>query len=67
MTAWDSVDDATSYARTLLTGDRVRLRALHEDDLSRHETWWAEPELAILQQDMIRPRPAASMHETFQR
>lgn len=67
MPAWDSIDDATSYARDLLTGDRVRLRALHEDDLSHLETWWAEPGLAILQQDVIRPRPAESMNETFRR
>ena len=67
MATWDSIDDAASYARGLLTGERVRLRALHEDDLSQLEAWWAEPELAILQQDVIRPRPAGSMHETFQR
>jgi len=67
MTAWESVDDATSYAQNLLAGDRVRLRALQERDLSRLEAWWSDPDLAILQQDVVRPRPAESMTETFRR
>lgn len=67
MADWESVDDATSYARGLLEGERVRLRSLCSDDLTHLETWWAEPTLAVLQQHDIRPRPAGTELDTFRR
>lgn len=65
MTDWTSVDDATAYAHDLLAGDRVRLRPLSEADLPDLETWWAEPTLAVLQQDVVRPRPSGSVVDQF--
>lgn len=67
MADWRSVDDAAVYARGILEGDRVRLRALREEDLLHLETWWAEPTLAVLQQDVIRPRPLGTDVEQFRR
>ncbi|UPK76127.1 GNAT family N-acetyltransferase [Nocardioidaceae bacterium SCSIO 66511] len=67
MTGWTSVDDATSYARRLLEGERVRLRPLREEDLRHLETWWAEPAISVLQQHDVRPRPEGSELDTFRR
>lgn len=60
------MNDATTYAVGLLQGDRIRLRPLAENDLPILEQWWADPEWAVLQQAVVRPRPAGSMIETFQ-
>lgn len=67
MTDWHSVDDATTYAQWLLTGDRVRLRPLHDDDIAHLEAWWGDPALAVLQQDVVRPRPSGAEAEQFRR
>ncbi|WP_205709085.1 GNAT family N-acetyltransferase [Kineococcus siccus] len=64
---WTSVTDATAYGRALLVGDRVRLRALHEEDLPQLDRWWQDEELMALQADAVRPRPPGSQTETFRR
>lgn len=65
MTDWRSIEDSAAYGQQLLRGDRVLLRPLHEDDLATLTGWWADPELALLQQDVVQPRPDAPVEEMF--
>jgi RimJ/RimL family protein N-acetyltransferase len=58
---------AQEYGRTLLLGERVRLRPLSESDLPDLERWWADPEWEALQQVVVRPRPDGSTIEMFRR
>ena len=62
---WDDDAGARRYGAGLLTGERVRLRALHEDDLPDLVRWWGSPEWAVLQQTVVRPRPADDIAEQF--
>ncbi|MFD1720677.1 GNAT family N-acetyltransferase [Amnibacterium endophyticum] len=63
----ETADQAHAYGRTLLVGDRVRLRALRDDDLPLLDAWWEDPEQQALQQLAVRPRPAGSNAETHRR
>ena len=51
------VDDMTSYAEALLVGQRVRLRALVEDDVPELERWWQDVAMMPLQRDRVLPQP----------
>lgn len=62
---WSGVDDAQRYGSTVLEGERIRLRALEDDDLPDLIRWWRDPEWAVLQQLIVRPRPAESVGEMF--
>lgn len=52
-------DAAAEYARGLLRGERIRLRAATDEDLAEVERWWNDPETAVLQQASILPVRAA--------
>ena len=51
-------------AREALQGERVRLRALREDDLPHLVHWWRDPEVAVFN-DAVRPRPDGPLEEQF--
>lgn len=55
--AW-SLDNAVAYGRGLLRGQRVTLRESREEDFERLAKWWADPSIAVLQSDYLRPTPA---------
>lgn len=61
---WNGAD-AQRYGATLLEGDRVRLRALEDGDLPDLVRWWQEPEWAVLQQVIVRPRSTEPIAEQF--
>ncbi len=61
---WNGAD-AQRYGATLLEGDRVRLRALEDGDLPDLVRWWQDPEWAVLQQVIVRPRPTEPIAEQF--
>ncbi|KTR40389.1 hypothetical protein NS263_07960 [Curtobacterium oceanosedimentum] len=54
---WTGAADAQRYGSTILDGDRVRFRALEDADLPDLVRWWRDPEWAVLQQILVRPRP----------
>ncbi|WP_260855855.1 GNAT family N-acetyltransferase [Curtobacterium sp. 9128] len=62
---WNGAADAQRYGATLLEGERVRFRALEGGDLPDLARWWRDPAWAVLQQLVVRPRPAASVEELF--
>jgi RimJ/RimL family protein N-acetyltransferase len=62
---WDGTADAHRYGSTLLEGELVRFRALDNGDLPDLIRWWRDPEWAVLQQLVVRPRPADSVAEVF--
>lgn len=64
---WDSdgTKAARRYGSTLLEGALVRFRALEDSDLLDLVRWWRDPEWAVLQQVIVRPRPADSVTDVF--
>jgi len=62
-----SPEAATEYGRRLLTGERVRLRGLREDDLPAIVRWWQDPELAVFQSGSVVPSSEAATREMFTR
>lgn len=62
---WTTSADARRYGSTLLQGDRVRFRALEDDDLPDLVRWWRDPEWSVLQQMIVRPRPDVPVTEMF--
>lgn len=53
----DTSEAAQAYGRDLLTGERVRLRALEDADVPALERWSADPRVQPLQQAVVLPRP----------
>jgi RimJ/RimL family protein N-acetyltransferase len=62
---WDGTADAHRYGSTLLEGELVRFRALEDGDLPDLVRWWRDPEWAVLQQLVVRPRPADAVTDLF--
>ena len=62
---WTRAADAQRYGSPLLEGDRIRFRALEEGDLPALVRWWRDPEWAVLQQILVRPRPEEPVVEMF--
>ena len=60
-------DDTTSYAKVLLVGQRVRLRALIDDDLLELERWWQDVAMMPLQRDQVLPQPLGAGAEMLRR
>ena len=58
-----TMDDAVSYGRHLLRGERVSLRESHEDDYEQLARWWADPGLSVLQTNWVRPAPATTVSD----
>lgn len=59
-------DSALAYGSALVRGERVRLRGLADADLDPLVEWWLQSDSAVLQQNSVSPRPAASVREMFQ-
>lgn len=55
--------DARAYGPQVLTGDRVRLRQLEDDELKLVERWWNDPSVLPLQTSGLPPRPAGGWAE----
>jgi RimJ/RimL family protein N-acetyltransferase len=64
---WTDAGDPQLYGAGILQGERIRLRALEDDDLPDLVRWWRDPEWAVLQQLTVRPRPAGDVVEQFRR
>jgi len=62
---WTGAADAQRYGSTILEGDRVRFRAVEDEDLPDLVRWWRDPEWAVLQQILVRPRPEEPVVEMF--
>jgi RimJ/RimL family protein N-acetyltransferase len=62
-----SVTGAAAYGRQVLTGSRVRLRGLRDDDLPTLVRWWQDPELGALQMTSVVPASEAAGRELFAR
>jgi RimJ/RimL family protein N-acetyltransferase len=62
-----SVASAGCYGRQVLTGNRVRLRGLRDDDLPTLVRWWQDPELGALQMTSVAPASEAAARELFGR
>lgn len=56
---WTASDQAAEYGSNLLAGERVALRALHDEDLEPLAAWWNRPEWSGLQHSRIKPQPSA--------
>ncbi|SMH50910.1 Protein N-acetyltransferase, RimJ/RimL family [Rathayibacter oskolensis] len=65
MTALPDQDAATAYGSRLLRGERTLLRPATEHDLAAVETWWNDPEQAVLQQSTVLPRPVGRAAEAL--
>ena len=63
--SWKRISDATSYAESLLVGDRVRLRGLVDADLPTLESWWYDPAVQVFQTNQIRAGLPASTEVQF--
>lgn len=57
------MDDAVHYGNAVLMGTKVRLRELHESDLTTLAHWWNRPGPAALQAETVKPRPASAVQE----
>lgn len=65
MSGWQDIDEAVAHARGALVGERVALRALHEDDLPQLQAWWEDPAVAPAQRASLTPRPAGAAATMF--
>ena len=65
MTGLTTTDSAVAYGGTLLTGQRVRLRPLHDADLVLLEQWWEDPSQMALQDRVVKPAPAGRARQLF--
>ncbi len=59
----ENMDDAVQYGNAVLVGTKVRLRELHESDLTTLAHWWNRPGPATLQAETVKPRPASAVQE----
>jgi len=51
---------------SVLTGDRIRLRELREDDLTDLVAWWQDPDVLVAQTSgPMHPRPADAIAEQY--
>jgi RimJ/RimL family protein N-acetyltransferase len=58
-----TLDEAVAYGCDLLRGTHVSLRESREEDFARLTRWWADPSVAILQTNYVRPTPAATVSD----
>lgn len=54
------------WGQTLLTGEKVVLRELSSSDLPTLTRWWNNTAEAILQQQVISPRPTQGIEQMFE-
>ncbi len=62
---WCALDEALQYGNQLLVDERVRFRATTDDDLPPLDTWWNDPQVALLNSRAIRPRTPGTHHDRF--
>ncbi|WP_020497426.1 GNAT family N-acetyltransferase [Sciscionella marina] len=65
MTRWSSTADSVTYGKNILDGKHIRLRARTEADLPVLANWYENPEIAVLQQMIVRPVPESGSVERF--
>ncbi len=53
------------YGEQVLTGERLRLRPVQEEDLGPLEQWWNDPATLPLQSLSVLPRPSGGHLESF--
>lgn len=51
------LDDAVTYGRDLVSGDRVRLREVRDADYELLARWWNDPVVQMFQTNWVRPLP----------
>lgn len=56
-----TVDQAARYGAQLLQDEMICLRETEAADLDRLAEWWNDPQWAVFQQRVIKPRPAAEV------
>ncbi len=62
-----STDAAQRYGEELMTGVRVRLRGLRDDDLPRLAGWWQDPVVEALQMTWVNPPSETAARDLFAR
>ena len=62
-----SFEQAEEYGRRVLTGERVRLRGLRDDDLPALVRWSQDPELEVFQSGWVVPSSEAAARDLFTR
>ncbi|PCC27988.1 hypothetical protein CIK76_14070 [Glutamicibacter sp. BW80] len=55
---WNQASQAQSYGEALLQDERVCLREVEPEDLAQLAAWWNDPQWAVLQQRIAKPRPS---------
>ncbi|WP_404289756.1 GNAT family N-acetyltransferase [Glutamicibacter arilaitensis] len=60
---WNQAAQAQSYGEALLQDEQVCLREVEPEDLVQLAAWWNDPQWAVLQQRIVKPRPALSVME----
>lgn len=56
-------DELRAWSRSLLVGEKVRLRAIQPEDLATLAQWWNEPDVALFQQERIAQQPLPAIQE----
>jgi len=62
-----SINAAQRYGEELMTGVRVRLRGLRDDDLPHLARWWQDPAAEALQMTWVNPPSETTARELFAR
>jgi RimJ/RimL family protein N-acetyltransferase len=62
---WNGAADAQHYGSSLLEGERVRFRALADEDLPDLVRWWRDPQWSVLQQVRVLPQPEGAVADLF--
>lgn len=62
---WEQMDEAQNYGQSLLSDEQLSLREVEPEDLAQFARWWNDPHWAVLQQRIIKPRPAQPIQEMF--
>jgi RimJ/RimL family protein N-acetyltransferase len=65
MSEFADIPSAMAYGSSLLRGDRVRFRALADEDLLALVSWWSAGDWAMLQQTLVKPRSASDIESMF--
>ncbi|WP_313813345.1 GNAT family protein [Glutamicibacter sp.] len=62
---WKSINEAQGYGSSLLEDDAIVLRESEAEDFAKLSEWWNDPQWAVLQQRVIKPRPGTSLAQMF--
>jgi RimJ/RimL family protein N-acetyltransferase len=64
---WEQSDDVVEFGDSILTGERVRLRQLRDEDIPQLCDWWRDPTTGLLQYQSVRPAPDSELAELFRK